>query len=95
MGFRPLIGVIIFQRVLYTESVRDAFTVSVPLSGLSSFNANGVADVVKAAGVVFVPLSGLSSFNRCMCGDWTMCLRFRPLIGVIIFQRMHQDLKIL
>ncbi len=36
MGFRPLIGVIIFQLLL--NGVRIMICVSVPLSGLSSFN---------------------------------------------------------
>ena len=85
--FRPLIGVIIFQHMKPLEdgTARVVF-VSVPLSGLSSFNGRGVHN--RQTQKVSVPLSGLSSFNlnlqehRKLYSD----SRFRPLIGVIIFQ---------
>ena len=62
-GFRPLIGVIIFQR--YKDIFKNRMIgkyVSVPLSGLSSFN-DCFSFSSNSNSPVSVPLSGLSSFN--------------------------------
>ena len=66
------------------------YEVSVPLSGLSSFNLTLTNDDYHLVPKVSVPLSGLSSFNRLYCLNYRAYFsRFRPLIGVIIFQRCY------
>ena len=61
-SFRPLIGVIIFQHI-WLICYYSPYMVSVPLSGLSSFNRKKSRWFLWRQRVVSVPLSGLSSFN--------------------------------
>ena len=65
--------------------------VSVPLSGLSSFNYLRNSSFYLFQ-YVSVPLSGLSSFNSSIDIIYLILymLCFRPLIGVIIFQQCMQ-----
>ena len=71
------------------------YEVSVPLSGLSSFNLTLTNDDSHLVPKVSVPLSGLSSFNRLYCLNYRAYFsRFRPLIGVIIFQRYFDGRRI-
>ena len=88
-GFRPLIGVIIFQ-LSVINSILSVLTnfVSVPLSGLSSFNGNVLTAKIQSA-QGFRPLIGVIIFQHFSTKEDNTkdsIFRFRPLIGVIIFQ---------
>ena len=87
LRFRPLIGVIIFQHSPLGSLHRNCRGVSVPLSGLSSFNESaGLVDYYDCD--CFRPLIGVIIFQRSVpmlifaCSHWFVSV---PLSGLSSF----------